>query len=71
MTTPEAIKILQERIEDIIGNTQMQKHLIMLKTEKNFSDKEITEYVALSAIATLFGIDPRRVLQALAQRKHT
>ena len=65
MTTPEAVNLIQERVEDLISNTQMQKHLAMLKTEKNFSDKEITEYVALAAIATLFGAD---IPQAVAQK---
>ena len=65
MTTLEAIDLIQERVEDLMSNAQMQKHLAILKTEKNFSDKEITEYVSLAAIATLFGAD---IPQALAQK---
>ena len=64
MTTAKAIELIQERIEYLIGNAKMQEHLTKLKTEKNFSDKELTEYVALAAIATLFGAD---VTQALTQ----
>ena len=57
MTTIEAIKLVQERADEIMSNVDMQLHLMKLAEKKGFTNGELQEYVRLAAIASLFGAD--------------
>lgn len=55
MNDSEAIKLIQERIGEIVSNPQIQEKLIGMK-QKGHTEQECLDMVQKMAIATLFGL---------------